>query len=70
MTNTRSRSWAAVAIVLLAAMAAFAADDGPLKTEDVVRFLRAGISERTILAEVQARGFAEELDAAREADLR
>lgn len=70
MSKTRPWPWWTAAGLVLAAIAVHAADDGPLTTADVVRFLRAGVSERTILAEVQGRGFAEELDAAREAALR
>jgi VWFA-related protein len=44
--------------------------DAPLTTADVVRFLRAGISEQTILVELQGRGFGETLDPQREAALR
>jgi VWFA-related protein len=41
-----------------------------LTTTDLVRFLKAGISEETILVELQSRRFAEPLDATREAALR
>ena len=44
--------------------------DDPLATADLVRFLRAGISERIILAELRDRGFGEPLDSARETQLR
>jgi VWFA-related protein len=47
-----------------------AAGQTPLTTADLVRFLKVGISERTILVELQSRGFAEALDDAREAALR
>jgi VWFA-related protein len=50
-------------------MAATSAD-APLTTDDVLRFLRAGISERTILVELAGRGFAEAIDEPREAALR
>jgi VWFA-related protein len=56
------------ALLLAAAMAGAA--DPPLTAADVVRFLGAGISERTILAELEGRGFAEPLDAAGESALR
>jgi VWFA-related protein len=56
--------------LLLLAMAEGARGEAPLATADIVRFLRAGISERTILAELRERGFAELLDWAREATLR
>jgi VWFA-related protein len=61
-----------VAVVLLAAVVAgaVALADDPLSTADVVRFLQAGISEHTVLAELRERGFGEPLDAAREAALR
>jgi VWFA-related protein len=58
------------AVLLLAALAVGARGDEPLTTADVVRFLRAGISEHTILTEVRARGFAEPLDATHETTLR
>jgi len=59
-----------VAAILLVAMAGGARADSPLTVADVARFLGAGISEHTILAELESRGFAERLDAAREATLR
>jgi len=59
-----------LAAVLLIALAASARASSPLVTDDVVRFLRAGISEPTILVELQSRGFGEPLDATREASLR
>jgi VWFA-related protein len=71
--RSMSRTAAAVrvvAVVLLAALAVGARGDEPLKTSDVVLFLKAGISEHTILTELRDRGFAEPLDAAREATLR
>jgi len=55
---------------LLATLAVRAAGDTPLSTADLVRFLEARISERTILAELADLGFAEPLDAAREEALR
>jgi VWFA-related protein len=51
-------------------MAALARGDAPLTTADLVRFLKASISERTILLELQGRGFGEPLDLARETTLR
>lgn len=51
-------------------MAGGARAEAPLDSADVARFLRAGISEQTILLELQNRGFGEPLDAAREATLR
>jgi VWFA-related protein len=57
-----------VAVGVAAAVAAGAAP--PLVAADVVRFLEAGISEPTILTELQGRGFGEPLDSDREASLR
>jgi VWFA-related protein len=51
-------------------MAARAGGDQALTTADIVRFLKANISEHTILLEVQSRGFGEPLDQARETMLR
>jgi VWFA-related protein len=51
-------------------MAGGARADSPLTAADVARFLKAGISEHTILVELESRGFAEPLDAAHEATLR
>jgi VWFA-related protein len=59
-----------VAALLLVALAGGARADSPLTAADVARFLKAGISEHTILVELESRGFAEPLDAAREATLR
>lgn len=59
----------AVVLVLVVCAAAVRGDD-PLSTADLVRFLRAGISERIILAELKDRGFADPLDAGHEAALR
>jgi len=74
---SRDRSFVGlVAVLILAVLAAGTAGvalarvEDPLTTADLVRFLRAGISERTILAELRDRGFAETLDATREATLR
>jgi VWFA-related protein len=58
------------AVVLLVTLAAGAHGDDPLSTAEVVRFLRAGISERIILAELRDRGFGEPLDSAHETELR
>jgi VWFA-related protein len=52
------------------AVAVAAGADPPLVAADVVRFLEAGISEPTILTELQGRGFGEPLDAERESALR
>jgi VWFA-related protein len=57
-------------VLLLLACASLARSDAPLTTADVVRFLRVGISERTILVELQGRGFVETLDGPRENALR
>lgn len=59
-----------IALLLVASFATGASSDGPLTAADVRRLLEAGISERTILAELQGRGFGEPLDGAREATLR
>ncbi len=59
-----------VAVLLLATLAGRAGGDAALTTADVVRFLRAGIGERTILTELGERGFGETLDEAHEAELR
>jgi VWFA-related protein len=57
-------------VLVLFVMAVGARGDDPLATADLVRFLRAGISERIILAELRDRGFGEPLDSAHEAQLR
>jgi VWFA-related protein len=65
------RAFATVLIlVVTAAMAVGVRGDDPLATADLVRFLRAGISERIILAELRDRGFGEPLDSVREDQLR
>src|SRR5258708_19429040 len=46
-----------LALLLLLAMAEGARGEAPLVTADIVRFLRAGISERTILADLPEHGF-------------
>src|SRR5262245_50027105 len=56
--------------VLLLAVPARVGGETPLTTADVVRFLKVGISERTILVELQSRGFAEALDQGKEDALR
>ena len=61
---------ALVAVLLLATLAGRAGGDAALTTADVVRFLRAGISEHTILTELAERGFGEALDETREVELR
>jgi len=71
---SRDRLLGKSAVVVLLAVVAIAAAGGaaddPLTTADVVRFLRAGLSERTILVELRDRGFGEMLDATHEAALR
>jgi VWFA-related protein len=59
-----------VVALLLATLTGLARADASLTIADLVRFLRAGISERTILTELGSRGFAEPFDATREAALR
>ncbi|HEY8150195.1 MAG TPA: hypothetical protein VIK51_14910, partial [Vicinamibacteria bacterium] len=57
-------------VLVLLVLAVGARGDDPLSTADLVRFLRAGISERIILAELRDRGFGEPLDSTRETELR
>jgi VWFA-related protein len=59
-----------VAVLLLMAAATGVRGDAPLTTADLVRFLKAGISEKTILTELDNRGFSEPLDFTRETALR
>jgi VWFA-related protein len=67
----KHRIWPrAVAALLLAALAVGAHSDELLTTADLVRFLKAGISESTILTELKNRGFGEPFNGAREAALR
>jgi len=66
----RSTTLGTLAALLLLALVGAASAEAPLTTADLVRFLKVGISERTILAELQSRGFAESLDAGRETSLR
>jgi VWFA-related protein len=61
---------AALVATLVLALAGAASGEPPLKMADIVRFLQAGVGERTILLEIQDRGIAEPLDAAAEAALR
>jgi VWFA-related protein len=68
--NRRSVAGRILALLLLLAVAQGARGETPLTTADVVRFLRAGISESTILHELQSRGFVEALDDLRESALR
>jgi VWFA-related protein len=57
-------------VLVLVVLAAGVHGDDPLSAADLVRFLKAGISERIILAELKERGFGEPLDAARETQIR
>ncbi|HXY39223.1 MAG TPA: hypothetical protein VEQ10_06110, partial [Vicinamibacteria bacterium] len=59
-----------VALLLALALGGRAEAERALTTADVQRFLAAGISEGTILTELNARGFGEPLDQAAEATLR
>ena len=70
MRRAPARLTRTIAVLLLAALAGGATGDATLTTADLVRFLRAGISEHTILAELRERGFGEALDEAREVELR
>jgi VWFA-related protein len=63
-------SGALVALALLTAAVTGARGEAPLTTADLVRFLKAGISEKTILTELDNRGFSEPLDFGRETRLR
>lgn len=59
-----------VAVLFVMAVAQGVRGSAPLTTADVIRCLRAGLSEGTILSELGDCGFAEPLDPAREAALR
>src|SRR5262249_31115448 len=59
-----------LAALLVGGLAAGVRADAPLTTADVVRFLKAGISERLILSELKDRGFTDPLDSANENALR
>ena len=59
-----------VAVLLLAGSTQGVRGDTPLTTADLVRFLRAGVSEHTIMTELQARGFSQALTPERESALR
>ena len=67
---TRASVARVCAVVLALALAVGAQGDDPLSTEDLVRFLRAGISERIIMAELRERGYGDPLDSAHEDELR
>jgi len=58
------------AVLVLGALVSGVGGDDPLGVADVIRFLTAGISERTILTEIHGRGFAEALDNDAETSLR
>jgi VWFA-related protein len=58
------------AVLVLAVVAAGVGGEDPLGVADVLRFLSAGISERTILTELHERGFAQGVDADVENSLR
>jgi VWFA-related protein len=66
----RSFVGSVLAVLLLVSAAPGVRGEAPLSTTDLVRFLRAGISESTILHELQTRGFMEALDGLRESALR
>src|SRR6266852_2328319 len=70
VTMSKAGAWKVTVVLLLVSLATGARGDDPLTTTDLVKFLRAGISERTILAELHDRGFSEPLDLAREDALR
>jgi VWFA-related protein len=58
------------AVLLLGTLVSGVGGDDPLGVADVIRFLSAGISERTILTELHGRGFAESIDSDAETSLR
>jgi VWFA-related protein len=70
MSRDRLVGTVMAALLAAAAVVATAATDAALTAADVVRFLDAGISERTILAELRERGYAEAIDAPVETRLR
>jgi len=70
LLGSKPRSAAGILAVVFIVAALPGIADAPLTTADVVKFLKAGISERTILTELGSRGFGEPLEAAREATLR
>jgi len=70
MKKTTMRWSMYLAALLCLALAGGARGDDPLDTQGVLRFLHAGLSERTIILELQGRGFSEALDPDREAALR
>ena len=68
--GARRAARSVLALLLLAALVGPASGEPPLTSADVLRFLRAGISEKTILAELSQRGYSEPLDTDRETALR
>lgn len=70
MQKATSRPPKVLALLLVMATAVGALSDPPLTTADVIRFLRAGISERTVMTELESRGFWTALDPASAAFLR
>jgi VWFA-related protein len=67
--NRHSAAGGIIFALLLVPWPGAAADD-PLTTADVVRLLRAGVGESTVLHELRTRGFVDVLDAGGEAALR
>jgi len=72
MWTLRKRLFAIGALAILCVLAARgpARAEAPLSTMDVERFLKAGLSEHTMLSELSLRGFGEPLTQARETRLR
>ncbi len=68
--TSRAIAAAIVAIVSWVVVSGTASAASALTAADLVRFLKAGISEQTILVELRDRGFAEPLDETHEAELR
>lgn len=64
MTKPAPRPSMILLALLLMAGAMGALSDPPLTTADVIRFLRAGVSEKTVMIELQERGFWAPLDSA------
>ena len=59
-----------IPVLVFVSAAASARVDPPLTTADIIRFLEAGISERTVLIELKDRGFWAPLDSPSEAFLK
>jgi VWFA-related protein len=68
--HRRAAASLAASLLLALTVALPARPDEPLRIADVVRFLRAGISERTILLEIRERGVGEPVDDRGEAALK